>query len=41
MSGRAICRVKEWLEVIPLMDVNARTLVVTGGEPTLLVDDLL
>lgn len=34
-------RVREWLEVIPLIDVNSRSLVITGGEPTLLVDDLL
>ena len=34
-------RVKELLEVIPLIDVNTKSLVITGGEPTLLVDDLL
>lgn len=34
-------RVRELLEIIPLIDVNTRSLVITGGEPTLLVDDLL
>jgi His-Xaa-Ser system radical SAM maturase HxsC len=34
-------RVRELLEIIPLIDVNTKSLVITGGEPTLLVDDLL
>jgi His-Xaa-Ser system radical SAM maturase HxsC len=33
--------VKGILEAIPLMDVNTPELVITGGEPTLLQDDLL
>ena len=34
-------RVRELLEIIPLIDINTRSLVITGGEPTLLEDDLL
>lgn len=33
--------VKEAIEALPLMDANTPELVITGGEPTLLQDDLL
>ncbi len=33
--------IAEWLEAIPLMDRHTGEIVITGGEPTLLKDDLI